>query len=69
MDTGGQIFLEINEWGFGGKAIDASRPKAVVWGDSVVFGYGMGWVSLMGQADAPHGWQFLNGGIPSEQAS
>jgi hypothetical protein len=66
IDTHGQVFLEINEWGFGGPAIDPARRKAVVWGDSVVFGYGQGWVSLMDRGDRDGAWQFLNGGLPGD---
>src|SRR5712692_9516781 len=60
----GSIFFETNEIGLKGDPIDPTRRLAVVWGDSVVFGLGRGWPSLL--EDMLPGYQVLNGGIEGD---
>jgi hypothetical protein len=57
----GTIYFETNELGLKGEARDPQRRLAVVWGDSVVFGIGAGWPTLLN--DYFTGYQFLNGGV------
>ena len=61
VDHTGTTYFDTNELGLKGDPIDPSRKLAVVWGDSVVFGHGTGWPSLI-DGLAP-GHQFMNGGI------
>ena len=64
VDRDGSVLFEINELGLKGAARDPARKLAVVWGDSVVFGIGWSWPSLI-DGLAP-GYQFLNGGIEAD---
>lgn len=57
----GSIYFETNEWGFKAGPVDPSRKQVAVWGDSVVWGAGRGWVGLLD--DWAPGYQFLNGGM------
>ena len=60
----GSVVFETNEVGLKGDRIDPKRKLAVVWGDSVVFGFGRGWPCLLDEK-LP-GYQFLNGGIEGD---
>src|SRR3954451_8864304 len=64
VDRDGSIVFETNEVGLKGEPLDPNRKLAVVWGDSVVFGSGRGWASLIDRF-AP-GYQFLNGGLDGD---
>jgi lysophospholipase L1-like esterase len=65
VDDDGLLLFETNEIGLKGEALDPVRKLSVVWGDSVVFGIGAGWPSLLNSL-VP-GYQFLNGGIEGDQ--
>lgn len=41
-----KLFFQINSWGLKGGAPMTSGKKFVVWGDSVVFGFGSTWTDL-----------------------
>jgi hypothetical protein len=64
VEPDGSGGFEINEVGLKGDPLDPRRKLAVVWGDSVVFGSGRGWVCLLDRL-AP-GYQFLNGGLDGD---
>jgi len=64
LDRAGSILFEINEVGLKGDPLDPQRKLVVVWGDSVVFGWGRSWPCLL-DALAP-GYQFLNGGLDGD---
>ena len=57
----GTIYFETNEIGLKGDPLDPRRELAVIWGDSVAFGIGVGWTPLLDNY-FPN-YQFLNGGI------
>lgn len=56
-----EIHLEVNSDGFKGKEIDHNKKKVAVWGDSVIFGVGHGWVDTL--SERLEGFHFINGGI------
>jgi len=66
-DSGLEL-LETNSWGLKGKNADPSKPKVVVWGDSVVFGtytpIAQSWVDAMEEQLTDH--QVFNGGIEGD---
>jgi lysophospholipase L1-like esterase len=64
VDMAGNVIFETNELGLKGDPLDPSRKLAVVWGDSVAFGSGVGWPCLLD--DLAPGWQFLNGGLDGD---
>ncbi len=55
------VFLETNSHGFFGPEIDFSKKLVAIWGDSVVEGWGHGWIG--GLSEHFPGFQMLNGGI------
>jgi lysophospholipase L1-like esterase len=59
-----KVYFETNSYGFKGPEVDPIRRLVAVWGDSVVFGIGRGWVEDLGQLFA--GFQFLNGGLEGD---
>jgi hypothetical protein len=61
LDQNGQILFETNEVGLKGEKLDPARQLAIVWGDSVIFALGQGWVHLLNSYNTK--FQFLNGGI------
>jgi lysophospholipase L1-like esterase len=59
------VYFETNSIGFKGPQVDPSKRLAAVWGDSVVFGVGKGWVEGLGGLF--QGFQFLNGGLEGDR--
>src|SRR5579871_4463070 len=57
------VFVVTNAHGMNGQEIDFSKKLIAVWGDSVVQGYGTGWIE--GYSDLLPGYQVLNGGVGS----
>ena len=64
VDRAGSILFETNEAGLKGGPLDSQRDLVVIWGDSVVFGWGRSWPCLLDRL-AP-GYQFLNGGLDGD---
>jgi len=60
----GELYFQINEAGLKGSKLDPNRKKVVVWGDSVVFGIGRGWVDHASDKE----YLFLNGGAEGSPA-
>lgn len=57
----GEVYFETNSDGFKGPELDRSKNLVAVWGDSVIFGLGKGWINdLNGYFENFH---FANGGI------
>lgn len=59
-----EVYFQINSHGFKGPEIDPIKKLVAVWGDSIVFGVGRGWVE--GLDSLFPGYQFLNGGIEGD---
>lgn len=59
-----RIYFETNSLGLKGREPETNFRQAVVWGDSVIFGIGAGWISELDSM--MHGWQFHNGGIEGD---
>jgi hypothetical protein len=55
------LFLETNAHGFLGPELDFGRKLVGVWGDSVVEGWGLGWIH--GESELLPGYQVVNGGV------
>jgi lysophospholipase L1-like esterase len=58
------VYFQTNSHGFKGPDIDFTKKLIAVWGDSVVFGIGRGWVE--GLDNLFSSYQFLNGGIEGD---
>ncbi len=58
------VYFETNSYGFKGPEVDPARKLVAVWGDSVVWGIGKGWVE--GLSSYFPGYQFLNGGLEGD---
>lgn len=58
------LYFETNSYGLKGSEVDPTKRLAAVWGDSVVFGLGRGWVEDLDKFFA--GFQFLNGGLEGD---
>jgi hypothetical protein len=61
----GDFYFQVNEVGLKGSRLDSSRRQVAVWGDSVVFGIGRGWVDLASDKSI----LFLNGGAEGAPAT
>jgi hypothetical protein len=58
------LFFQINSWGLKGSAPSNEGKKIVIWGDSVVFGFGRTWCDLK----SVDGTQSFSGGLEGASA-
>jgi len=61
------IFVETNANAMVGPRIDPRKRLVAFWGDSIVMGYGRGWIRSL--SDRFPGYQFLNGGVSGQSFS
>jgi hypothetical protein len=61
------LFLQTNSYGLIGPEIDGAKKLVGIWGDSVVQGWGEGWIG--GLSDYFPNFQILNGGLQSVMIS
>ncbi len=55
-----EVYFETNSYGLKGPEVDTNKKLIVIWGDSVVFGLGKGWVEEVNKYFSDY--QILNGG-------
>jgi hypothetical protein len=59
-----KFFFQINSWGLKGGAPKTTGKKFVVWGDSVIFGFGSTWTDLSNESR----YQCFSGGLEGANA-
>ncbi len=62
--AGEKLFFQINSWGLKGGAPKPTGKKFVVWGDSVIFGFGSTWTDLSIESE----YQCFSGGLEGANA-